>query len=81
MTVQVRMFAFARECAEADVVPIELPDGGTVGELRQRLIEQLPALRPLGTRLMFAVDAEYSTDGTRLTSASDVACIPPVSGG
>lgn len=81
MTVTVRMFALARECAGTDVLELDLPEGSTVGDLRKRLIEQLPALGGLGPRLLFAVDAEYSPDGARLTSTSDVACIPPVSGG
>lgn len=81
MTVRVQMFALARQCAGVDVLELELPDGATVGDLRQRLVGQLPALGPLGARLLFAVNAEYSTDATRLEAESEVACIPPVSGG
>jgi len=81
MTVRVRMFAFARQCAGADVMEVELPSGATVGDLRDRLYQQLPELGSLGPRLMFAVNAEYSADATCLEPDSEVACIPPVSGG
>jgi molybdopterin synthase catalytic subunit len=40
-----------------------------------------PAFAPLVDQLLIAVDAEYADDDHRLTNQSDVACIPPVSGG
>lgn len=81
MKIRVQMFAFARQCAGTEVVEVELPEGGTVGELRRQLFAQAPGLDALGSRLLFAVDAEYSPDSTPLRPENEVACIPPVSGG
>ena len=53
----------------------------TVRQLRQALAEQIPALAPLLPQVLFALDMEYATDDTQLTSAMEIACIPPVSGG
>jgi molybdopterin synthase sulfur carrier subunit len=85
MIVRVRLFAVAREAAGAEFVDIELSasDGAppTVADLRQAFLAQLPALRYAAKQLMFAVDSDYATDATQVSAASDVACIPPVSGG
>lgn len=81
MTISVRMFAFARQCAGRDVYEVELPEGATVGQLRERLFVALPELGRLGAGVLFAVDTDYANDATRLTPGAEVACIPPVSGG
>lgn len=86
MIVRVRLFAVAREAAGAEFVDVELPAGddaaaATVADLRLAFLAQLPALRYAAKQLMFAVDGDYATDATQVSAASDVACIPPVSGG
>ena len=85
MIVRVRLFAVAREAAGAEFVDVELPASDvtppTVADLRRAFLAKLPALQYAAKQLMFAVDGDYATDATRVTAASDVACIPPVSGG
>jgi len=85
MIVRVRLFAVAREAAGAEFVDVELPASddapATVAELRRAFLAQLPTLQYAAKQLMFAVDGDYATDATRLSATSDVACIPPVSGG
>ena len=81
MKVTVRMFAVARQLAGADEVTCELPPNATVGQLRAALAKSVPHLAPLLPRMMIAVDSEYATNQTNVTTQSEVACIPPVSGG
>jgi molybdopterin converting factor subunit 1 len=81
MMVRVRFFAAAKERIGRDAVAIELPAGATIADLRRTVAEELPSLAAILPHAMWAVDAEYATDNTTLTEQSDVALIPPVSGG
>jgi molybdopterin converting factor subunit 1 len=81
MTVTVRLFARARELAGGDAVRVTLPAGATVGQMRERLARECPALAGLLPRCVVAVDAEFAEDGMNLRESSEVALIPPVSGG
>ena len=81
MNVRVRLFAVARQAAGRDSVEIELPEGATIADLRDRLAIEVPPLSGLLPHMMFAIDAQYVPLGTVLRPGADVACIPPVSGG
>ena len=81
MKVQLRLFAVAREIAKCDALDLDLPAGATIGHLRQALVAQLPGLAGISRHLMFALGTEYATDDTMIPDGSQIACIPPVSGG
>jgi molybdopterin converting factor subunit 1 len=81
LTVQLRLFAVARDLAGRERLDVELPEGATIRDLRQALVNVEPALARLASHLMFAVNAEYAGEGTPIPSNAEVACIPPVSGG
>jgi len=81
MIVRVQLFAVAREKVGAQAVDLEVSEPATVGALRRSLAQHFPALGPLVGKLMFSVNADYADDQTPITSASDIAAIPPVSGG
>ena len=81
MTLRVRLFARARDLAGADSIAVELPAGATVAELRARLGEAYPALRPLLARSAVAVNEEYAGDDVVIPPAAEIALLPPVSGG
>jgi molybdopterin converting factor subunit 1 len=81
MIVTVKLFARARDLAGRDEVRVELADGATVAQLRRRLAEEAPALGGLLTRCRVAVDEEFADGGAVLRESSEVALIPPVSGG
>ena len=81
MKVRVRLFARARDIVGASSVSLDLPEGATVGQLRQRLAEERPALAPLLERSALAVNDEFAEDKTILPIAAQVALLPPVSGG
>ena len=81
MKVRVRVFALARQVAGCDAVEIELAEGATVAALRRELAARLPQLSGLVRQLTFAIDALYVADDAVVLPGSEVACIPPVSGG
>ncbi len=81
MLVRVKMFALAKQLAGHEALDLQLPEGSTIGDLRQRLAADVPELAPLVRHLTFAVGTEYAPDRVKIPLGADVACIPPVSGG
>lgn len=81
MNVRVQLFAAARQLAGRDVVELTLPDLATVGQLREAMEAEFPALAAILPHVMFAVDTEYADDSLAIRPGASVACIPPVSGG
>ena len=81
MIVQIKLFAAARQLTGSDQLQIELPDNADVARLRLGLIQHSPALEQLVRGSLLAVDGEYASDDTPLSAKSEVALIPPVSGG
>jgi molybdopterin converting factor subunit 1 len=81
MKVRVRLFAVAREVAGANEVEVELPSGGTAGELRAALVERWPALAAVLKLSRIAVNADFAGDDRVLSESDEIALIPPVSGG
>ena len=81
MKVRVKLFAVAKELAGSDAVVVELPEGATIAHLRTAVITASPALARIVPHAMWAVGTEYATDNTPVGEQSEVAIIPPVSGG
>jgi molybdopterin converting factor subunit 1 len=81
MTLTVHLFAKLRDLAGADAVALSLPDGATVADLRRALAEQHPSLAALLARSAVAVNHDFAPDTVAVPPGSEVAIIPPVSGG
>lgn len=81
MQCQVKLFAVAKERVGADHCVVELAEPATVGALREALAVQVPALSALIANVRFAVNADFAKESTPLDAKSEVALIPPVSGG
>jgi molybdopterin converting factor subunit 1 len=81
MKIQVRLFAAAKEWAKASTIELDLPGGATVADVRSALVVRVPRLAEFGPQLRLALNAEYADDATAILPDSDLACIPPVSGG
>jgi sulfur-carrier protein len=81
MKISVKLFAAARQIAGCEAIEVELPDGATVGQLRQAIARQFPNIDRTAEHCLFAVDNQYADNSTPLAPGSEVACIPPVSGG
>lgn len=83
MNVQVRYFASLRE-ALGGSESVELPDGSTLGALRDRLIARSPAhARALarGRAVRCALDQVLADESATVDEGAEVAFFPPVTGG
>jgi molybdopterin converting factor subunit 1 len=75
------LFARAKDLAGTDVVTVDLPDGATVGALREELRTAYPVLASLLGRCAVAVNDEFADDTFPLPLHAETALLPPVSGG
>src|SRR5919201_2169196 len=81
MRVTVLYFAAARERAGTPRETLELREGATAADARDAACAAHPALRAIAERLRLAVDQEFAPEDRPLRDGSEVAFIPPVSGG
>jgi len=81
MKVNVKLFAVAKQRVGASAVEVEIAPPATVRALRGALVEQFPALKDVVPHVRFAVNSEYAADATTISPHSEIALIPPVSGG
>lgn len=78
---EILLFGITRDITGKQKLAIPAADvPGTVGELKNWLNRQFPAMERLRS-LAVAVDNEYAGDDVRLDNRSEIALIPPVSGG
>jgi MoaE-MoaD fusion protein len=81
MRIEVRTFGGLSERVGLTSLPVELPDGATVADLRRQVAHAYPALAPLLPRVAVTVDLEVAGDATVLDASDEVALLPPVAGG
>lgn len=80
-TIDVLLFAGLREIARAESVSVEIGSEATAGDLLAALAEQHPALAPRLPPCRVAVDHAFVGPEHGLAGATEIAVIPPVSGG
>ena len=77
----VKLFGITKEIIGSHHLSIDNENRlNTVGDLKTWLSQQYPSLQNLKS-LIVAVDNEYAEDIHRISANSEVALIPPVSGG
>lgn len=81
MKLTIKLFAAARQMAGADQLTIEVAEGARLGELIDAVVAQHPGLAAVIRHAAWAVDLKYAGRNTPLSATSEVALIPPVSGG
>lgn len=81
MTITVLAFAQAREALGAGSLRIDLPDGSRVADALGALQARYPGLGPLRPHLAVAVDRELASSDQALRDGTELALLPPVSGG
>jgi molybdopterin converting factor subunit 1 len=79
--VTVRLFALAKEKVGRAELVLELPASAVVADLRVALRDRFPELGALWFRALIAVNQEYADDQATIGPGSQIAVIPPVSGG
>ena len=81
MQFSVRLFARARDVVGQEVALVELAPGATVADLRRRLDADYPRLRSLLEKSALAINNEFAGDSLEIPTGSEIALLPPVSGG
>jgi molybdopterin synthase catalytic subunit len=80
-TVSVRLFAGLHQLIGERELAMDLRDGATIADLRDRLGAEYPAVQAFLPTLVCAIAEEYVPSDTVLREGDRVALIPPVSGG
>lgn len=81
MRIQVLLFAAAKEAAGSNSIEIEVSDRPRASDVLKAIASQLPQLDPLLPSCRLAVDCCYVTGDAPIERGSEIALIPPVSGG
>jgi len=81
ITVKVKFFGQCRELIGAEVDEIGVPERTSVGAAFEVLKHRYPKLEQIAARLLFAVNDDYASLETTLSSDDTLAIFPPVSGG
>lgn len=81
MKVCVKLFAAARDAAEAGEVALDVADGATLADVERALLEEVPGLAQIVSHSRWALDADFCGRNAVVAAGSEIALIPPVSGG
>lgn len=81
MKVTVLYFATLRDRAGSPRDEVELPNGATVADLKQLLIDLHPELEPGMDTVLASIDKEFAFPEDEIHDGAEVALFPPVSGG
>ena len=80
--VKILLFATLRERAGgAKSIEVDLPDGGTVRDLKKQIAKNIPALEQNMKSVLTTINREYAFDEAVLPDGAELAMFPPVSGG
>lgn len=80
-THEILLFASLRERARTDRVRVDVDDDATVGDLVDAVARAHPELADLLSQCRVAVDHAFVSASDRLGTPTEIALVPPVSGG
>src|SRR5690606_29996259 len=81
MKVRIRFFHLLKQYARTDALEMEVPDGSTVGDIKNLVFDQFPGMKMLGGAVSLAQDMEYANPTDLAREGAEIALMPPVSGG
>jgi molybdopterin converting factor subunit 1 len=81
MIVRVKLFAAARELAGVSEMTLDVPGGAKLDDVERALLKKVPTLERVVSHARWAVNAEFALPASSITENSEIALIPPVSGG
>ncbi len=81
MKVEVLLFASLRDLAQSDRISVELAEDATVADLLVSISTQYPLLEDRVALSRVAVNDRFSCSEDPIPPGSELALIPPVSGG
>jgi len=79
--IQLLAFASVSDVLGTRQLTMSLPTGTSIQQLKSRLEQDHPDLRPMWEGLAVAVNGELASDEVSLKDGDEVALLPPVSGG
>ncbi len=80
MQVNILAFGITKDILGKTLVNIDIPEGSSVKQLKEKLIVTYPKMEEL-TSLLIAVNEEYGDELQIIQAGDEIALIPPVSGG
>ena len=80
MQIDILAFGITKDILGKTLVNIEIPEGSSVQQLKEKLIASYPKMQEL-TWLLIAVNEEYGDEQQIIQAGDEIALIPPVSGG
>ena len=81
MRVTVSFYSYFKDLTACSQVTETLPEGGTLGELLQKVTARFPGLAAMQKSMLMAVGVEYQDRRYVLKEGDEVALFPPVQGG
>ena len=81
MQLNVLLFAAARDSAGSDSVRVDVADDARAGDVLSAIGRELPQIAELLPSCRLAVDCCYVSPDQSVSKDSEIALIPPVSGG
>ena len=81
ITVNVKLFAMARELTGLRETTLSLEENAAASAVVDHFVELNPRFSPWKNYIRLAVNTEYVNPDYRLHDGDEVAIIPPVSGG
>jgi molybdopterin converting factor subunit 1 len=81
MKIKVLYFAGVRDLAGKGDDEIDLPEGSTVKDAMDRLVQRVPGLAERRSFVRVARNEAFARDDDVITSGDVLALIPPVAGG
>ncbi len=81
MKICVKLFAVARELAGDSEIIVEVHDHATIAELQRAVVAACPRMDRIMPHSRWSLDADFVTSDVYVHETSELALIPPVSGG
>jgi molybdopterin converting factor subunit 1 len=81
ISIRLRYFASLREIVGQEEETLSIPEGASVTDTRELLLERYPRLEHALARAVCAVNHQYVSPETILKEGDEVVFIPPVGGG
>jgi molybdopterin converting factor subunit 1 len=79
--IKVRLFAVLKEAVGKKEIIIAVPSGATLKMLKNKILQEYPALNSFSNKFILSVNLKVATDDTIITRGDEIAILPPVSGG
>jgi molybdopterin converting factor small subunit len=79
--VHVQFFSRLRDLAGTSAMELDVPEGGTAGDLLEILYAETPALRDWDKSILVAAGVEFVERNYVVKASDEISIMPPVQGG